>query len=237
MRNLKFIFILTLVCLINLTLNAQTHFDDNITGLKPWNQHFTISASSPTSSPGPYIHMYGSDHQTNPLPPAQPSFQYRGDIVVMTRGANGDFRVGNNTGSQWREHLTVKQNGKVTIGHKISDPSDGYLLAVDQGIQTQQIKVCPSTNGWCDYVFEPDYERNSIEEVDNYVRKNKHLPNVPSAQEVEEEGINVAEMDATLLRQIEELWLHMIDLNKKVDSLEKENKKLKTQLEVKDTNK
>ncbi len=91
-------------------------------------------------------------------------------------------------------------------------------LVVEGKIGAQKIKV--SATGWADYVFDEDYDLNTIEEVENYVEENNHLPNVPSTDEVLEEGIDVAEMDATLLRQIEELWLHVIELKKEITQLD-----------------
>jgi len=111
-------------------------------------------------------------------------------------------------------------SGKVRIGNDISTPA-GYQLYVKEGILTEKIKVAlKTTNDWADYVFEEDYDLNSIEEVEDFVKENKHLPNIPSAKEMVNTGLNVAEMDAKLLRQIEELWLHTIDVNKKNAELE-----------------
>jgi len=115
-----------------------------------------------------------------------------------------------------------------------TDPADGdivldasqnspYGLYVGKGILTEKVKVAPRDDAfWSDYVFEEDYDLNTIEEVEGFIKKNKHLPNVPSAKEVSKKGIDVAEMDATLLRQIEELWLHMIELKKENDALKTE---------------
>jgi len=101
-----------------------------------------------------------------------------------------------------------------------------YGLYVGKGILTEKVKVAArGTVNWADYVFEDDYDLNSTEEVETFIKENKHLPNVPSAKQVNENGIDVAEMDATLLRQIEELWLHVIELKK-------ENKELKEEMEV-----
>ena len=80
-----------------------------------------------------------------------------------------------------------------------------------------------SSAAWADYVFEESYDLKQIEEVESFIKANKHLPNVPSATELAEEGVDIATMDATLLRQIEELWLHMIEMKK-------ENAKLKQQI-------
>jgi len=96
-----------------------------------------------------------------------------------------------------------------------------YGLYVGKGILTEKVKVAaPGTIDWADYVFEEDYDLNSVKEVEQFVKKNKHLPNVPSAQEVNEKGVDMVEMDATLLRQIEELWLHTIKLNERIQELE-----------------
>ncbi len=202
---------------VKLQVTGNTFLKGHLRGLSQWNEDFTISASSPESSPGSYIHMYGTDHK------AEGS---RGDINITTRGASGEFSIKHNIESSWITNLSVKKNGKVTIGDGTADASDGFLLAVGQGIQTQQLKVCASASSWCDYVFAENYKRNSLTEVEKFIKENKHLPNVPSAQEVEQDGINVAEMDATLLRQIEELWLHVIDLKKENETLKVEVKNL-----------
>lgn len=114
-------------------------------------------------------------------------------------------------------------NGKMRVG-TVAMPT-GYQLYVQEGILTEKIKVASvgSTN-WADYVFAKDYDLNSISEVEDFIQENQHLPNVPSAKEVEEKGVDMVEMDATLLRQIEELWLHMIEVKK-------ENATLKTEIE------
>lgn len=112
--------------------------------------------------------------------------------------------------------LTI--NGTMRIGN-VTTPS-GYKLYVDDGILTEKVKVATvGSADWADYVFEENYDLNSTEDVAKFIKENKHLPNVPSAQEVSENGVDMVEMDATLLRQIEELWLHMIELKKEMNKL------------------
>lgn len=122
-------------------------------------------------------------------------------------------------------------DGKVVIGDDaITKPGD-YRLYVGGGVLTEKVKVAiESTGDWADYVFEKDHNLIPLSEVEKSIQKNKHLPNVPSAKEMVKNGLNVAEMDATLLRQIEELWLHTIQLKKENEALRKrlealENKK------------
>jgi len=71
-----------------------------------------------------------------------------------------------------------------------------------------------ANNGWADFVFEDDYTLMPVAELEAFIKKYKHLPNVPSAAQVQAEGIDLAEMNAILLRQIEELTLRVIELEK-----------------------
>ena len=71
---------------------------------------------------------------------------------------------------------------------------------------------------WPDYVFASDYKLRPLSEVESYIQANSHLPDVPSAMDVTENGINVAEMNAVLLKKIEELTLYVISLQKQLDS-------------------
>ncbi len=80
-------------------------------------------------------------------------------------------------------------------------------------------KIMVRTDVWSDYVFNNDYNLMQLNDVEEYILKNKHLPNVPSESEVIESGINVSEMNAILLSKIEELTLYIIKLNKEIDSL------------------
>jgi hypothetical protein len=75
-----------------------------------------------------------------------------------------------------------------------------------------------------DYVFDDDYDLCSLTEIENYIKENHHLPELPSADEVKNNGFNLAEMDAMLLKKIEELTLYMIEMKK-------ENEELKTKVE------
>ena len=105
------------------------------------------------------------------------------------------------------------------------DDCGQFKLFVKKGIRTEKVKVDVASGVWADYVFEDDYALKSLEEVETFIDDNGHLPNMPSAKEVEKNGLNLGEMDALLLAKIEELTLHMI-------SLKKENEDMKTILET-----
>ena len=78
-----------------------------------------------------------------------------------------------------------------------------------------------------DYVFEKDYNLLPLSEVEAFINQNKHLPEVPSAKEMEAEGLNLKEMNLLLLKKVEELTLHVIHLNKNNSEMRSEIEKLK----------
>ena len=72
---------------------------------------------------------------------------------------------------------------------------------------------------WSDFVFDDGYSLRPLGEVERYIEANRHLPDIPSAQQVEEEGVDVGEMNKLLLQKVEELTLYIIDLQKQIDEL------------------
>lgn len=94
-----------------------------------------------------------------------------------------------------------------------------------KGITAKEINV--EMDNAADYVFEEGYDLKSLDEVEAFVKSNKHLPGVPSASELKENGMNVSEMSNILLEKVEELTLHLIRLQKEVEQLREENNALK----------
>lgn len=104
-----------------------------------------------------------------------------------------------------------------------------FRLVVQDGILTEKLKVAlKGTSEWADYVFEHDYKLMSLENVEAYVKENKHLPNVPSAEEMANNGLDVSKTSAKLMEKVEELTLYMIEMNKEIKALKAENAKLKS---------
>ena len=93
-------------------------------------------------------------------------------------------------------------------------------LCSDGLLQVKEVKV--TLTGWPDYVFGEDYKLMSLGETEQYIKENGHLPGVPSAHEVEEEGLSLGEMNARLMQKVEELTLHVIELQKQIDEMKKE---------------
>lgn len=103
-----------------------------------------------------------------------------------------------------------------------------YKLAVSGGIITEKVRIATSgTAFWADYVFEPTFKLRSLKEVENFIKTNKHLPDVPSTAEVTKNGLDLAATQALLLQKIEELTLYVIRQQKEIDQLKKRNYKRK----------
>ena len=81
-------------------------------------------------------------------------------------------------------------------------------------------EIYVTLTNWADYVFADDYKLSDLNELEQYIRANKHLPNVPTAEEILEKGNNAGETDRILLEKIEELTLYIIEQNKKIEMLE-----------------
>ncbi|MCF3107869.1 hypothetical protein LL912_03670 [Niabella sp. CC-SYL272] len=122
--------------------------------------------------------------------------------------------------------LVVK--GTISIGR--ATPVTGYKLAVACNIIAEEVKIKLQSSGWPDYVFRPSYRLMPLSQVEHFIKTNGHLPEVPSAREVAENGIEVGANQAVLLKKIEELTLHLIQLEKKVKDLEKEKEGMKRNL-------
>ena len=150
-----------------------------------------------------------------------------GNTWAISSGANmiseSSFSIYNWTNNQTEPFFHITSIGNIGIG---TTTTGTHKLAVEGTIGAREIKV-EAPPSWSDFVFNETYELKNLEEVENFIEKNNHLPDVPSEKEVMENGIQLGEMDAKLLQKIEELTLYMIDINKRVKSLEEENKELK----------
>lgn len=136
------------------------------------------------------------------------------------------------SGPEW---LVIKSNGNVGIG--TTNPMQ--KLSVNGTIRAKEVIV--ETSGWSDYVFAENYVLQPLAEVEAQIKQDKHLPGIPSAQQVAESGIGLGEMQAKLLAKIEELTLHQIEQEKqlraqavlvtaqghRIETLESENRELR----------
>ena len=117
------------------------------------------------------------------------------------------------------------------IGIGTNTPDSGYKLTVKGNISTREVKVT-ATAGGADFVFEDTYKLPTLKTVEQFITKNKHLPEIASAKEMEENGIHLAEMNIKLLQKIEELTLYTIQQQKELEAQHQKNKSLEARLEA-----
>lgn len=148
-------------------------------------------------------------------------------FIVESAGYSERLRVDHDGALATTNHLHVINdggrtsiiNGKLRTNDAISIGTSTFLpdfqLNVNGAIRSKEI-VCESAP-WPDYVFEEDYDLKSLSEIEDFIEEEGHLPNIPSAEDVAAEGVPLAKMNALLLEKIEELTLHMIELQKEKD--------------------
>ncbi|UAY53235.1 hypothetical protein [Ferruginibacter albus] len=150
----------------------------------------------------------------------------RGDasnaLTILKNGSIGIATSTPNTNTKLDINGNANITGKVAIGSPmkwelLTDNAKNYYLAVNGDAIFQKAKV-QLFGEWSDFVFNDNYKLLSISDVEKFIKKNKHLPDVPSAAEVKKDGIDLGSNQAILLQKIEELTLYMIDQNKKIDA-------------------
>ncbi len=129
------------------------------------------------------------------------------------------------TTAQRRYKNLTEKNGKIGIGTKTPDE----LLTVKGKIHTQEVLVDLNGAVAPDYVFEqyytgeskvnPNYRLLSLQEIEAYTKEHHHLPGIPSAEEIKENGLSLKEMNLLLLRKLEELTLYTIEQQKEINAL------------------
>lgn len=140
------------------------------------------------------------------------------EILARNNSLAGDLFLQNDAGGVI---MCAAEQGAVGIGvvSSASIPA-GYMLAVDGKIISEELKVQLSGN-WPDYVFKNDYKLKSFDELRGFIAANHHLPNIPSAAEVEKNGIEVGDMQKRLMEKVEELTLYVLELEKRIKEMEK----------------
>lgn len=112
---------------------------------------------------------------------------------------------------------------QVWVGKKPTTGSHTNFDFAAPKIVAEEMYVFTTSGTWADYVFAKDYKLPKLSDVEAYYKKNQHLPEIPSAEEVGANGINVAEMNKLLLQKVEELTIYLVEQQKQIDDLKKKN--------------
>ncbi len=198
-----------------------------------------ISVTGPNSSGGPMIllgpastsnlHTWGLETTPTGLNFWRPwnGQANAGNYFMFLQNSNGNVGIKTDNPTAG---LTVNSNVLIGNPATVTLPA-GYKLYVETGILTEKVKVAvKGSPNWADYVFAKEYKLKSLSEVENFISAHQHLPNIPSAQEVVDNGIDLGEMDAKLLGKIEELTLYLIEQDKKITVLSAQNEALQKQV-------
>lgn len=138
-------------------------------------------------------------------------------------GDNGMTGIGTEWPSAKLEVAGDFQAASAGIGINPPPSSSPYKLWVDGGIMARKVKVTIGT--FADYVFDTDYSLMPLYDLKTFIALNKHLPDMPTAQEIEDNnGVEIGEMQTILLKKVEEQTLYILDLQKQIDELKAQMK-------------
>jgi|GEM_PF-2543222 len=191
---------------VSFTNLVNTIDNQNISG----NKFFTGSIGIGTTAPNSKLHVNSTNGNWIAGNFGEAS---GGDRVVLGR-LNNVATIGghNNALNTWAPLALNSEGGNVLIATTINNTVD--QLQVNGSIKAKAVKVDP--NAWPDYVFEPAYQLRSLEQTAQFIKVNKHLPEIPSAKEVIENGVELGALGASLLKKIEELTLYLIEKDKQL---------------------
>jgi hypothetical protein len=195
------------------------------------------SFNLPTTSvvAGTNVTVTGTGTTANPFTVSanDTSLYANNGIINQATTISGNRVVDMNNSNIWFSTANSTSNGKIYLGSTAVYPNatGNYRLFVEGGILTEKVKVAlRSSANWADYVFANDYKLMPLNEVEAFVKTNKHLPGIDSAEQLAKDGIDVAQMQSKQMEKIEELTLYIIDQDKKIaeqaKALEKNSKEL-----------
>lgn len=218
-KNMKKILFCAALALISAPSIAQTWTGTTTTGL------VGIGTSSPDASLAisrAYSYVFGA-------PSPKPAFKIQNTSTSALYISGNIFEVWNSTPTPGNELImSIANNGMVkmknglAIGNTIANgPYANYKLSVDGDIIAKRCVI--QVTNWADFVFDNDYTLTPLEDVATFVKTNKHLPGVPSEEEIKKDGIEMGQMNKILMQKVEELTLYIIDLKKEVNELKAKN--------------
>lgn len=210
---IKFIFFASLLSFLSSVVNAQWVTNTNTNGIHYTGGNVGIGTSSPEST----LHVLGTsrfylDNQSHFIMTSW-GLASSDNITLDAENSSGTAHVP----LSFAASLFYFYNGNVGIG---TNDTKGYKLAVAGSMVAEAVTVKLKSN-WPDYVFNKNHKLMPLNEVENFIKANNHLPNIPTEAEVKTNGINVAEMNVKLLQKVEELTLYVIEQQKQIEELKR----------------
>jgi len=146
-------------------------------------------------------------------------------IFILNSNCKPDVRLGVGVIPEAKLHIKTSEGHStypIIVEKSLPGNQTQKLLQLDNNgtLFSREIKV--NLINWPDFVFKKDYTLQPLSEVENYVQNNGHLPDVPSAKEIEENGLDLGEINKILMQKLEELTLHLIAQEKRITALENE---------------
>ena len=171
--------------------------------------------NSEITNPGIKIAGYGYVGIGNKTPSKRLEVSNGALLISGENGNDGDTRF-----------IIADGNNSNDFAKFSNSDGDQFLFNSEGKFYAHEIEV--KLGSFPDYVFEDDYNLLSLAEVEQFIKINKHLPDVPNEKTVLEEGLNLGDMDALLLKKVEELTLYIIDQQKQITELQKNLSSLQT---------
>lgn len=178
-----------------------------------------------TTGDGTYLGVKG--YETQGASFNNKSFSIEHHFYGQTNSSINFYRGGGMTGgfitfntSDNTEKMRINANGKVSIGTSDEDFTPNVMLTVKGAIHAREV-IVDLTGPLADYVFKSSYKLMPLHQVEQFVKTNSHLPEIPSAAEVQKNGLSIGEMQNKLLQKIEELTLYVIEQQKRIEQLER----------------
>lgn len=172
-----------------------------------------------TSNPAAKLHITGGSntsifgdtgYNSNFIVQGESNFIFRTD-------RNNDESLSYTAFQDYTDGFIMKVQSNGRVGIMTNNPQTE--LAVNGTISAKQLIISTSGTYWPDYVFDKDYRLMPLDDLETYIKENKHLPGIPTAVEVEKDGQSVGEMQRKQMEKIEELTLYLIEQNKEIAKL------------------
>lgn len=203
------------------TSNDNGKFIVRVNGLENFAVTGTGNVGVGTISPATKLHIAGNTRMVNTgevlrIDGSTPTINFynNGSFKSFLQHSTSGLYMGVNSGNIQLDAV------QIAIGQVVSGAS-AYKLSVTGKIICEEVRVKLVSSGWPDYVFAGDYKLPPLREVEQFIKSNKHLSNIPSASEVEKNGIEIGDMQKRMMEKIEELTLYVIDLQKQIEAFKK----------------